>query len=162
MSRPPPGTPPAGSLSTCWKRICWLVPPWGSFPAYYFDPDPDPDSSFHFDAYPDPQHSLLVYFFVGSHRPKQGPVGMAPSVSSCLSVVCVTWPGRAGRRLSGPAGRLPVRRLAGSARRSVGSLGKSLPHLLYPSYFEPEEFFANGEQKTPNLPLITVIKTFQF
>jgi hypothetical protein len=39
--------------------------------------------------------------------------------------------------------------------------GKSLPHLLYPFYFVPEEFFANGEQETPNLPLNNIIKGAQ-
>jgi hypothetical protein len=47
--------------------------------------------------------------------------------------------------------------VAGLARRPVGSLGKSLPHFQYPSYFVPEELFANREQKTPNLPLNTVV-----
>jgi hypothetical protein len=33
--------------------------------------------------------------------------------------------------------------------------GKSVPFSLYPSYFVPEEFFANGKHKAPNLPLNT-------
>ena len=40
-------------------------------------------------------------------------------------------------------------------------VGKSLPHSLYPSYFVPAEFLQNGEQKTPKIPLNTIIKAPQ-
>jgi hypothetical protein len=39
--------------------------------------------------------------------------------------------------------------------------GKSLPHSQNPSYFVPEEFFAMGNKKTPNLTLNTIIKAPQ-